>query len=446
MKNIIETIQFNLKHRCKVKPESKILIGLSGGADSVTLLNILLSLGYQCQAAHCNFHLRADESDRDEAMVRQICISKGIPLHVAHFDTKKEAGEAGISIEMAARRLRYNWFRTLMQENHLKYTAIGHHADDSAETFFLNLTRGTGVKGLSGIRYRNEAIIRPMLDISRDEIEAYCLENHITYVNDSTNAEEHYLRNKIRHSVIPVFKEINPSFLQTMMGNMQRMEEMANLLADAVDSFKQEAVAVENNNILISNKILQQSKHKKLVLFEMLNQYGFSASVIDNIIDCLEEEKTGRQFFSTSHRLILDRYNIILLPRDKEEEKKTIYVQRGIEKIERPTHMTICEYEKADVFEIKRSQQIALLDADLIQFPLALRRWQEGDIFKPLGLNGFKKLSDYFIDKKYSLHQKENMWLLLSGDDIVWLVGERIDDRYKITNRTRKILEIQNYG
>ena len=443
MKNILEKTQRNLIHHCQVAPNSRILVGLSGGADSIALLEILLQLGYHCQAAHCNFHLRGEESDRDEAFVRQWCQNKEIPLHVVHFDTQQTACDQGISIEMAARQLRYNWFKTLLEKEQLHYLAIGHHADDSVETFFLNLTRGAGVRGLSGIQYRNGQIIRPLLNLSRAEIETYCRHNNLEYVNDSTNAEEHYLRNKIRHSVVPVLKSINPAFLETMQGNMQRMMEMGELLNETTETFRQQAVAMEDDNLLISKKILQQTTHKRLILFEVLNGFGFNAATIDDLLRCIEEERIGRQFFSSTHRLILDRYNLVLLPRNKEEEKESYYIEQGVGSMDQPLTMALTEYEKKEPFELVRPPHIGLFDSDLIQFPLTLRHWQEGDQFKPLGLNGFKKLSDYFIDKKIRRDQKEQMWILLSGNDIIWLVGERIDDRYKITAKTKNILEIK---
>ena len=443
MKNILEKTQHNLIHHCQVAQNSRILVGLSGGADSMALLQILLQLGYHCQAAHCNFHLRGEESDRDEAFVRQWCLERGVPLQVIHFETHQTAREEKISIEMAARQLRYQWFQSLLEENHLDYLAIGHHADDSVETFFLNLTRGTGIRGLSGIQYRNGHIIRPMLDLSRADIEAYCTHNHLEFVNDSTNAEEHYLRNKIRHSVVPVLKSINPAFLETMQGNMQRMMEMGELLNETTENFRREAVATEGEHTLISIKKIEETPHKKLILFEVLNAYGFNATTIDNLLKCLEESKIGRQFFSTTHRLILDRYNLVLLPRDQEEENRNYYIEHGINQLTQPLALTLAEYEKTEPFELRRPAHIGLFDADLMQYPLTLRHWQEGDQFKPLGMNGFKKLSDYFIDKKIRRDQKEQMWILLSGNDIIWVVGERLDDRYKITQKTRRILEIK---
>ncbi len=443
MKNILEKTRYNLMHHCQVAPNSRILVGLSGGADSIALLHILLQLGYYCQAAHCNFHLRGEESDRDEAFVRQWCLDRDVPLQVIHFDTHQTAREEKISIEMAARQLRYQWFQSLLEENHLNYLAIGHHADDSVETFLLNLTRGTGVRGLSGIQYRNGHIIRPLLDLSRADIEAYCKQNNLEFVNDSTNAEEHYLRNKIRHSVVPVLKSINPAFLETMQGNMQRMMALAELLRETTETFRQEAVATEGEDTLISIKKIEETTHKKLILFEVLNGYGFNASTIDDLLKCQEEGKIGRQFFSSTHRLILDRYNLVLLPRDQDEENRNYYIEHGINKLTQPLAMRLVEYEKTEPFELWRPPHIGLFDADRMQYPLTLRHWQEGDQFKPLGMNGFKKLSDYFIDQKIRRDQKEQMWILLSGNDIIWLVGERIDDRYKITAKTKNILEIK---
>ncbi len=442
MANISQIVAASMTQSCGATANNTILIGLSGGADSIALTHILLSLGYSIEAAHCNFHLRGDESNRDEQFVVAQCKKWNIKLHIVHFETEKVARQENISIEMAARKLRYEWFANIMTTNNIDLLAVGHHADDSVETFFLNLTRGTGVRGLAGIKHRNGNIIRPMLNLSRADIEQYCTVNSLEYVNDSTNAEEHYLRNKIRHSVMPVFKSINPSFLETMLANMSRLNSVADMVTEAVNKFRSEAVGSEGDCTLISKRVLMERKTPELILFEILNEDGFTASTIADMYKCIEENRIGRQFFSNTKRAIIDRYNVVIMPRNLSRENEEFYIENGTNSIPTPIPLTINEYDKNNSFEIKKLKHVGMFDADLINFPLTIRRWQQGDSFKPLGMTGFKKLSDYFIDQKLRIDEKEHMWLLISGNDIIWIIGQRMDDRYKITNRTKKVLEI----
>lgn len=440
---MIERIARNMKGNCTTQASDKILVALSGGADSVALLHTLKETGYHCVAAHCNFHLRRDESDRDEAFVRQLCQTWDIQLHVTHFNTTETAASLGISIEMAARQLRYEWFENLIDTLQLNLLATGHHADDSAETFFLNLLRGTGIKGLAGIKWRTGYIIRPLLSESRINIEEYCNANGLDYVTDSTNEEQHYLRNKIRHTIMPIFKQMNPSFLETMQHNMERMKEVGEIMAEKIEDFKHEALASEEETTLISKDILTQAKQPHLILFEILNPYGFSSTAIHDILYCISNNKIGRHFFTTNFRLIIDRHNLVLLKRNKEEEHSMYYIEKDQTNTEFPLKLTIKSYVRPDNFEIIKDKRLLLVDADKIEFPLTIRKWNHGDSFKPLGLNGFKKISDYLTDIKMRRDQKENLWILLSGTDICWIIGSRPDDRFKITNKTKNIVEIE---
>jgi tRNA(Ile)-lysidine synthase len=443
MKQITDIVTANLKQHCAAGKGEKIVVGLSGGADSIALTHILISLGYSVAAAHCNFSLRGDESDADEAFVRKQCKEWNIGLHTIRFDTQATAKNENISIEMAARKLRYRWFEEIMAEHGYDLLAIGHHADDSAETFFLNLTRGTGIRGLSGIKYRNGNIIRPMLNLSRQEIEEYCKNNNLRYVTDSTNAEEHYLRNKIRHSVIPVLKSINPSFLETMTANMKRLSDIADMIGETVNQFKSEAVGTEENCTLVSKRILMEKGSSAIILFEIMSEFGFTSSTISDMHRCLKENLSGRQFFSPGYRAIIDRHNIVILHRDTSLEEQEYYIEQGEETILFPVELSLKEYARDENFEVEKSKNAAFFDADLLNFPLTIRKWHQGDTFKPFGMSGFKKLSDYFVDQKFRIDQKEEAWLLVSGNDIIWIIGNRTDDRYKISNRTKNILEIR---
>ncbi|MFW5753812.1 MAG: tRNA lysidine(34) synthetase TilS [Marinilabiliaceae bacterium] len=426
---------------CGVEKEKPILVALSGGADSMALLHILLKLGYSFHTAHCNFHLRGEESDEDERFVFDFCLENKVPLHVTHFDTYSEADRDGISIEMAARNLRYKWFRHIMHENNLSWLATGHHGDDMIETFFLNLARGTGLRGLKGMNCCKGNIVRPLLHFSRADIEAYCAQNHIPFRTDSSNTDTAFYRNNIRHNIIPVMNELNPSFFDTMMQNFHNLEEVWQIFEKEVDSVREQMVAEEGDMMLIPVKSIRGHPQRKSILFELLRPYNFNSVVVSEVIESLEGIP-GKQFFSKTHRLVRDRYNLVLVPL-AENEGDEFYLQNGDKHLEIPFEMTIRVFDRDEDFSISRDSNQIHLDADLVEFPLKIRHWRRGDQFRPLGMEQFKKLSDYFVDEKFSRVEKDRTWLLVSGDnDIVWVVGHRIDDRFKVTPSTQRILEL----
>ncbi len=416
-----------------------ILVALSGGADSMALLNLLKTTGIKVKAAHCNFHLRGSESDADEQFVRQWCESREIPLLVQQFDTQNYASEKGVSIEMAARKLRYNWFEEILKEGFADVLATGHHRDDSIETFFLNLLRGTGIKGLTGIKEVSDAAIRPMLIFSRHEIEAYCKHKEIPYVTDSSNLESVYTRNKIRNQILPLFKEINPSFAQTMVHNMDVLNQCEEWITDSLAKVKERIVVYEEGQMLISLRHIKELGNPQLFLFEMLHPLGFNGSQIEEMVSCIQTSASGKQFFSASHRLIIDRFNVIVLPFSEDEFEEVYYIEKESQEINKPLNISVNIVMDASNYIIVKDCTVAQFDADLLEYPLTIRKWKQGDQFRPLGMKQFKKLSDFFIDNKFSIKQKEDTWLLLSGDDIVWVVGHRTDDRYKITPKTNQI-------
>lgn len=422
----------------KKKP---VLVAVSGGADSVALLHTLVTAGFYCIAAHCNFHLRGAESDSDEKFVRDFCDELSVPCHVAHFDTKTIARERAISIEMAARELRYQWFDKLLDEHNIPCVAVAHHSDDAAETFLLNLVRGTGIRGLSGMKEVSGRIVRPLLKYSRQEIELYCRAHKLHYVTDSTNLSDAYTRNRIRHHVIPQFKAINPSFLATMRGNMNHLNQICSLFERQVEDFKRRAVVELDGQVLISMSHLLQLPNLEPYLFDLLFSKGFTSDAIDKINRCVTDSRWGRLFFSPTHRVIVDRYNIIVQPRDKEVEQDEFDIEMDQTIIYKPITMNIRHMDKGADFEISRDPKIVHLDASKIYYPLTLRRWHNGDSFRPLGMKGFKKLSDFFVDGKFSRAEKEQVWVLLSGGEIAWIVGKRIDDRFKVTESTTDIIE-----
>ncbi|MFO8001530.1 MAG: tRNA lysidine(34) synthetase TilS [Marinilabilia sp.] len=430
--------------RCGVTTGQTILVALSGGADSMTLLHVLLEMGYPCQAAHCNFHLRDQESDEDERFVLDFCMGRDVPIHVTHFDTSSEAAHRGISVEMAARELRYGWFSKLMEKNNLTWLATGHHGDDMIETFFLNLARGTGLRGLKGMRYQSGYLLRPLLSLTRRDIEAYCHENGVPFRTDSSNTDTTYQRNNIRHNVMPVMTMLNPSFFNTMMQNFRNLDEVWQIFEKEVASVKEQMVAEEGGMMLIPVRLIRDHAQRNSILFEILRPYHFNAAVVSEIIDSLDGIP-GKQFFSKTHRLVRDRFNLVLVPLE-EHECGEVYIQSGEKDLNEPFPLESRVFERDDQFRFSRDPLVVHLDADLVEYPLKLRHWQNGDQFRPLGMENFKKLSDFFVDEKLSLVEKERTWLLISGEDIVWIVGYRIDDRFKVTSSTRRILEFRVDG
>lgn len=434
-------IQKILEQECGVKPGAKLLLTVSGGMDSMVLMDVVIKAGYECEAAHCNFNLRGGESDGDEQLVREECKKRGVVLHVRSFDTKVYARENGISIEMAARDLRYDWFHELLEVRELDFMLTAHHGDDAVETFFLNLVRGTGIKGLSGIKAINGRVVRPLLELSRNEIEKYAESNAVRYRHDSTNDDVKYMRNKVRHEIIPRFKEMNPSFIGTMKANLKRLAEVEGLLDAEVKRFRDEFVVEEGGRVLIPIRVIAPHPQKTSILHEILAPYGFSPRVVNDIVRGLDGIP-GKQFYSENYRLIRDRHNLILLKKE-EVADEAVFIDAGTTEIDEPFEMSIRVFDKTEDYSFSTNPLVAHFDTDIVEFPLILRRWQQGDTFRPLGMKGFKKLSDFFTDQKLSVVDKENVWVLQTGDDVMWVVGMRIDDRYKITARTRKVIELK---
>ncbi|WP_282038052.1 tRNA lysidine(34) synthetase TilS [Saccharicrinis aurantiacus] len=428
---------------CQVKDSAKVLVALSGGADSMVLLHLLSQANIPVIAAHCNFNLRGSESDADEGFVRTQCKHRGIKLYVKHFETKEYAATHKVSIEMAARDLRYTWFNKLIENEGANYIATGHHKDDSIETFFLNLTRGTGIKGLMGIKPKVGNIIRPLLTFTRTQIEEFCKQEHIQYVTDSSNLESVYTRNKIRNKILPLFKQINPSFAETMMQNMDVLSQVEAIKDSSIEAIRNRIVVDQDGEMLISRKHLNELDHLLLFLFDLLKPLTFNSSQIKEIATCLNTKSSGKQFFSRTHRLIIDRFNIIVLPKEEGIDESLFFIDSSVKSITDPLQIDINSNIEAAEYTIKKDSTIGQFDADLLEYPLTVRRWKHGDQFRPLGMKNFKKLSDFFIDQKYSLKQKEDAWLLLSGGDIIWIIGDRGDDRYKITAKTKRVITFQ---
>ena len=414
--------QKSLFERC-----DKVLVALSGGADSVALLRVLHALGYQCECAHCNFHLRGEESNRDEAFVQQLCQKFDIPLHVTHFDTTDYAHTKRISIEMAARELRYQWFETLRQSIGASVIAVAHHRDDSVETFLLNLIRGTGINGLKGIAPKNGYVVRPLLQESRENILDYLQHLNQEYVTDSTNLQDEYMRNKIRLNLLPLMKELNPSVSESIAATAERLADAALIYNKEREMAIQRVMKGEK---VISISALLDETAPSSLLFELLHPYGFNSSQIKDIYQSLFGQ-SGRRFHSSQWEVLRDRDSLILHSFSGEE---TDHV---------PPTLT---YETVDItpeFIIPRDKHIACLDADKVTLPLIVRKWQAGDKFTPLGMKGRKNVSDYLTDRKFTLFQKEHQYVACQGDKIVWLIGERIDNAYRIDTDSKRALIVR---
>ena len=409
--------------------QDKILVALSGGADSVALLRVLQSLGYICECAHCNFHLRGLESDRDETFVRQLCEKQGILLHVTHFDTSAYAKDHHLSIEMAARELRYEWFEYIRKEIGASVIAVAHHRDDSVETFLLNLMRGAGINGLRGIPVKNGKIVRPLLSVSREDILDYLQAIHQEYVTDSTNLEDEYMRNKIRLNILPAMKEVNPSIMETIQETTFRFSEISNIYQqDRTEAIAHKVTSTSPDLFRISLVDVLDDVAPLSLLHEILFPKGFNGSQIQDIYRTLSSSQSGKRFFSAKWEVLRDREYIWIKKKTPTQSIPEIMME---------------EIERTPSFIIPRDKHIACLDADKINRPLTIRKWERGDKFVPLGMNGKKNVSDYLTDKKYSLFQKENQYVVCCGEDIVWLVNERTDHRFRITDNTQRIMLIQ---
>lgn len=404
-----------------IEPGSKVLVALSGGADSVALLRILLSLGYVCEAAHCNFCLRGTESERDEDFVRQLCQEQTVPLHVIHFDTTGEASRKHISIEMAARELRYTWFEQVRQACGAAAIAVAHHRDDSAETFLLNLLRGTGINGLQGIRPRNGYIIRPLLCLNRQEIITYLATLKQNYVTDSTNLEDTYMRNKIRLHLLPLMQQITPAAKENLLKTAVHLTDAALLYQQAVNEGRKRILL--DGGKAIDIKALLHEPAPNTLLFEVLHPLGFNESQIENIYRSLQSQP-GKKFSTGKWTVIKDRDQLLII----EEQQKNI-----------PPVLDIQTYDYTTDFNIPHDKHSAAFDTGKLLHPLSLRLWRQGDSFVPFGMKGTKKVSDYLTDRKFSLAQKEQQWVLCCGEDIIWLVGERSDNRFRVNDATQSI-------
>ena len=440
---LIEAFQRYIDENNLVTHDDRILLTVSGGVDSMVMLSLFVRCGYAVGVAHCNFQLRGAESDEDELLVRDEAARYGVPWYNRRFETAAEMERTGESMEMAARRLRYAWFDELSHAEGYTAVAIAHHADDSIETFFINLLRGTGLRGLTGISIQVGKVVRPLLFASRREILEYAAANHIPYREDSSNRSTKYLRNKIRLGLIPRIREINPKFTSLMCRNLARLTDAQLFINHGIERIRETAVTSSEGIDTIHLDRIDPAFPQEFVIYELLNSaYGFKGDVIDALCRALGQGASGRRFYARDHVAVPDRGRILVAPIAPDDECLTT-VEKGAPRSY--CGNAVLYYEYCDIDTIKNfgvPEQIAQVDADRLQFPLTLRRWREGDWFIPFGMTGRKKVSDFLIDAKVPLPEKQRQFVLLSGDEIVWLVGRRIDDRYRLTSETENVLRI----
>jgi tRNA(Ile)-lysidine synthase len=420
---------------------NKILLAVSGGMDSMAMSHLFLRGGYNIGIAHCNYCLRGEESDGDEEFVRKFADDNKIQFYSIRFDTKVYARKNGSSVQMAARKLRYDWFEKLRKEFYWDLTAVGHNMNDNIETLLINLTRGTGLAGLTGIKPASNQIVRPLLFASRQNINDYCKLNSLAFREDKSNLETKYTRNKIRHLIIPVLKEINSSVESTINEVSHRLSEINEILTFYIDNLRDQLAVINETSVSFRISGLKDHMKNRTVIFELFKPFGITSHTAEDLIKVIGGNPGG-QVFTRTHRIIRDRDQLIITAVDKNPE---IFIE-----ISEISDLAECQFIKsAEIlkagpgFKISKERNIAELDFDLVTFPMCIRTWRSGDYFFPLGMNNKKKLSDYFIDRKYSIDRKEKSLLLESGGMIAWIIGERIDDRFKVKQTTSTVLRVE---
>ena len=426
-------------------PASKVLAAVSGGMDSVLMAHLLKAAGYNFGIAHCNFMLRGPEADADQQFTMRLAKSLGVTFHTVNFNTQQYAAENKISIQMAARDMRYSWFDQISESAGYHTIALAHHQNDTIETILLNLTRGTGIAGLHGILPLNGRLVRPMLFLTRQEIEEIINSQALQYAEDASNASVKYARNKIRHKVIPLLKELNPNLEATFEHNLRNFRDLEILLNDKVQALKQELLVVQGNEVHIDIEKVNELSPKRLLLFKLLQPYGFTHHVVDDLLSALHKH-AGRGFASAGYKLFIDRGRLIILAKG-EETVTEVGINPDDTNITYHNYQLKLQHEDSPLI-VKNNPLGVSIDSDLLQYPLTLRSWQHGDVFYPLGMKTKQKLSDFFVHQKVPLHKKNNVPLLVNGNgDIMWVGGYRPDERYKVSDNTKKvtIFELYNY-
>lgn len=407
--------------------EKKLLIAISGGLDSVVLTHLLHHLKYSVSLAHCNFTLRGNESDLDEAFVKELAKKHSIPIFTKSFNTKSFADEHKLSIQVAARELRYKWFASLAANIKFDFILTAHHADDNLETIIFNLTRGTGIDGLTGIPKKNGNILRLLIPFSRVAIENYAIAKKLNWREDKSNASTKYARNKIRHKVIPVLKELNPNLLDSLQNTVQHLQDAKSIVEAKIKEVKKEVIEEEKNTESLKIRIdkLTAVENAKAYLYQILKEYHFTEW---NDVYHLLEAQSGKYVVSKTHQLLKDRKHLILTKRKPEKDTKNkFFIEKETKEIQQPVPLKITNNNN----KTNANKKEIYVDKDLLNYPLIVRKWEKGDYIYPTGMLGKKKISKFFKDQKFSLVDKQNTWLLCDAkNNLIWIVGHRQDRRF----------------
>ena len=429
--------QYNKNHKL-VHDQETILLAVSGGADSMVMADLFLQNQFNFGIAHVNYKLR-NEAEQDQEVVAQWCEKNNITFYHKSFDTSALAKKNKTSIQLTARNLRFTWFRELCIEHNFDKIAVASNLNDSIETCLINLTKGTGIKGLHGILPQQQNIIHPLLFATKTEIYAYAKKNDVPYREDQSNAETKYLRNKIRHQIIPTLKEINPSLENTFSEFFNRISSLEALLDEEISRFKVQFVKQTKSEVSIDLSQFINKASTQVMLHEILAPFGFSGAVTHQLLQSLSNQN-GKYFFSDTHKATTNQSSVIIRKIEAKEKVTQVEIDEDLSHLQHPIHVT---FTYAPAHQIIKNPSVACLDKDLISYPLTLRKWKPGDKFIPLGMKGQKKLSDFFTDHKLSNFEKEDIFVLTSNNQIIWIVGKRIDDRFKVTAKTKNQLTIE---
>lgn len=427
-----------IKSKKLFKRKERMLLTVSGGVDSVVMCHLFKEAGYDFAIAHCNFQLRGEESDGDEAFVDKLAKTYEVPFYSVRFDTQAYSKEQKITIQEAARDLRYEWFEKLREENNFDWIITAHHKNDSIETFMYNLVRGTGIAGLHGILEKKGNVVRPLLFASKEEIIEYAGLNELEFREDSSNSSNKYSRNKIRNKVMPLLREVNQAADYHIAMEIERLREVEGIYQSWMAFQKEWCIIKKGKETHVAIEILLASGYPEPLLFEILKPYNFHGDIVKDIVFNLKRE-AGKRFYSTTHEVLKDRDYLVLRKKADAKSNGSYSIGEGVEEIHEPITLKLESIVDLSNFKIPATKKVACVDAEKLVFPLTLRKWKAGDYFFPLGMKGKKKLSDFFVDNKLSLFEKENTWILTSGNKIVWIVGHRVDNRFKVGNDTEKI-------
>lgn len=431
-----------ISHHSLFCPEQKGLLAVSGGVDSVVMTHLMYEAGFPFAIAHCNFHLRPGDCDRDEAFVRQLAQQYGVPLYVAQFQTLEYAATHHLSVEDAARQLRYRFFEEIRVAHGYHYVATAHHRDDATETFFLNLIRGTGLSGLHGILPKRDAVVRPLLPFGRDEIEAYAEAHGLSHVEDVTNSSLEYRRNQIRHRLIPLLRELSPSFDATMQSNILHLQDAELIYQSAIEGMRTTALQPHPEGYIIPTDQLAVLQPQLTLLFELLRPFGFNAHQVQQVLTTLGSDAYGQCFYSASH--VVQRHAEGLIISERVVEDTMVFAIDSLQQLlmaDWPIQASVGPYD-ASTFSPQPHE--AYFDVQQLRFPLLLRRWRQGDRLHPFGMKGTKLVSDLFTQKKLSQFQRRRIWILCDADDrILWVVGLRASSVAQLTPSTTQRLTLR---